>query len=228
MTTIVFWAMRLAPFAVAALICAVVVRFGVDYLKALSFFTAGVVLVIAVHLFGTLSILVKVLGRRSPIAFFRAIRTILVTAFSTSSSNATLPTTIAVTREKLGVSAPVAGFVLPLGATMNMSGSALYEGCVVLFLAQVSGVSLGLGEQLTLLLLAVLSAVAVAGIPGGTLPFIVGLLITFDIPPESIALILGVDRILDMCRTTLNVAADVATACILDSGSGGGKATETS
>jgi DAACS family dicarboxylate/amino acid:cation (Na+ or H+) symporter len=216
MTTIVFWAMRLAPFAVAALISSVVIRFGADYLRALGFFTLGVVFVIALHLFGTMSLLVKVLGRRSPIVFFGAVRTILVTAFSTSSSSATLPTTIAITRERLGVSAPVSGFVLPLGATLNMSGSALFEGCVVLFIAQVYGIDLSITQQLTLLLLAVVTATAVAGIPGGTLPFIVGLLVTFGIPPEGIALVLGVDRLLDMCRTTLNVGADVAVATVVD------------
>jgi DAACS family dicarboxylate/amino acid:cation (Na+ or H+) symporter len=208
--------MRLAPFAVAALISSVVIRFGADYLRALGFFTLGVVFVIALHLFGTMSLLVKVLGRRSPIVFFGAVRTILVTAFSTSSSSATLPTTIAITRERLGVSAPVSGFVLPLGATLNMSGSALFEGCVVLFIAQVYGIDLSITQQLTLLLLAVVTATAVAGIPGGTLPFIVGLLVTFGIPPEGIALVLGVDRLLDMCRTTLNVGADVAVATVVD------------
>jgi DAACS family dicarboxylate/amino acid:cation (Na+ or H+) symporter len=215
-TTVVGWAMRLAPYAVAALVCAVVLRFGWDYLRALSLFTVGTILVIALHLFGTLGLLVKFFGGRAPLEFFRAIRVVLATAFSTSSSNATLPSTIAVARERLGVSQPVAGFVLPLGATLNMSGSALYEGCVVLFLAQVYGVHLDLGQQLLLLLLAVASAVAVAGIPGGTLPFIVGLLATFKVPVEGIALILGVDRLLDMCRTTLNVAGDLATAVIVE------------
>jgi DAACS family dicarboxylate/amino acid:cation (Na+ or H+) symporter len=108
--------------------------------------------------------------------------------------------------------------VLPLGATMNMSGTALYEGCVVLFVAQVYGVSLSLGDQVTLLLLTVLSAVAVAGIPGASLPLIVALLTTFRIPPEGIALILGADRLLDMARTVVNVGADVVTACIVDEG----------
>lgn len=216
MTTIVFWAMKLAPFAVAALVASTVLRFGLEYLQSLALFTAGVVAIISLHLFGTLALLIRVLGGRSPIAFFKAIRTILVTAFSTSSSNATLPTTIAVTRERLGVSAPVAGFVLPLGATLNMSGSALYEGCVVLFVAQAYGIEMALGEQVVLLCLAVLSAVAVAGIPGGTLPFIVGLLAYFGIPAEGIALVLGVDRLLDMCRTALNVGADVVVACIVD------------
>jgi DAACS family dicarboxylate/amino acid:cation (Na+ or H+) symporter len=170
----------------------------------------------AVHLFGTMSLLLKLFSKTSPRVFFQATRAIMITAFSTSSSNATLPTTIQVTREKLGVSNSTASFVLPLGATMNMSGTALYEGCVVLFLAQVYGVELALGQQVMLVVLAVLSAVAVAGVPGASLPIIVGLLVNFGIPPEGIALILGVDRLLDMARTVLNVAADAVTAVIVD------------
>lgn len=216
MTRLVHWALLLAPFAVAALLCSVIVKYGASFLGTLLTFAVGVVAVIALHLFGTMSVLLKVFTRRSVPAFFSAIRVILVTAFSTSSSNATLPTSIQVAREKLGVSASTAGFVLPLGATMNMSGTALYEGCVVLFVAQVYGVDLSLVQQVTLLLLAVLSAVAVAGIPGGSLPLIMGLLATFHVPPEGIALVLGIDRILDMARTALNVAADVVTACIVD------------
>jgi DAACS family dicarboxylate/amino acid:cation (Na+ or H+) symporter len=210
MTSIVGWALQLAPVAVAAMIFSVIVNVGLDFLGALLLFT------------GTMSLLLRLFTRRSPLEFFRAIKTILITAFSTSSSNATLPTSIQVSRERLGVSAPVAGFVLPLGATMNMSGTALYEGCVVLFIAQVYGVPLGVGQQVLLLLLTVLSAVAVAGIPGASLPLIVGLLANFNIPAEGIALVLGVDRILDMCRTTLNVAADVVTAVIVDEQTGGG------
>jgi DAACS family dicarboxylate/amino acid:cation (Na+ or H+) symporter len=216
MTKIVGWALRLAPYAVAALMCSVVVKFGVQFLQALALFAIGLLLVMALHLFGTMTVMLKLLTKRSPRAFFRAIRIILVTAFSTSSSAATLPTSIAVTKRELGVSASTAGFVLPLGATMNMSGTALYEGCVVLFIAQVYGVDLGIAQQLTLLILAVLSAVAVAGIPGGSLPLIVGLLVNFGVPAEGIALVLGVDRILDMARTALNVGADVVTSCIVD------------
>jgi len=219
MTGIVHFALRLAPYAVPAMIFSVMVKFGVEFLQSLLLFVVGVLAVMAVHLFGTMSVLVKTLGRRSPWAFFRAIRTVMVTAFSTSSSNATLPTSIQVARENLCVSAPTAGFVLPLGATMNMSGTALYEGCVVLFIAQVFGIDLSLVQQLTLLVLAVLSAVAVAGIPGGSLPLIIGLLVHFGIPAEGIALILGVDRLLDMARTVLNVAADLVTACIVDNAS---------
>jgi Na+/H+-dicarboxylate symporter len=216
MTQIVRFALWLAPIAVPALIFSVVVRFGFEFLQSLALFVLGVLLVMAIHLFGTLSLLLKVLTRRSPAVFFKAIRTVLVTAFSTSSSNATLPTSIKVAREELNVSQSTAGFVLPLGATMNMSGTALYEGCVVLFIAQVYGVPLDVSQQVTLLLLAVLSSVAVAGIPGGSLPLIVGLLVNFGIPAEGIALILGTDRLLDMARTVVNVSADVATACIVD------------
>jgi DAACS family dicarboxylate/amino acid:cation (Na+ or H+) symporter len=193
-----------------------VLRLGFDLLRPLLLFVVCVLGGIALHLFGTMSLLLKLFTRRSPLRFFGAIRTILVTAFSTSSSNATLPTSIQVSREQLGVSASTAGFVLPLGATMNMSGTALYEGCVVLFIAQVYGVPLSLGGQITLLFLTVLSAVAVAGIPGASLPIIIALLVNFQLPPEGIGLILGIDRLLDMARTVLNVAADVVTACIVD------------
>jgi DAACS family dicarboxylate/amino acid:cation (Na+ or H+) symporter len=216
MTHIVQFALRLAPYAVTALLASVVLKLGMQFLQALLLFVVGVLVVMAIHLFGTMSLMLKLLSRRSPLAFFRAIRTVMVTAFSTSSSGATLPTSIQVARENLGVSASTAGFVLPLGATMNMSGTALYEGCVVLFVAQVYGIELTLGAQITLLVLAVLSAVAVAAVPGASLPLIVGLLANFGLPPDGIALILGVDRLLDMARTVLNVSADVVTACIVD------------
>jgi len=216
MTGIVHFALRLAPYAVAALLASVVVKLGVEFLKALLLFVCGVLAVMALQLFGTMSLLLKLFSRRKPVNFFRAIRAVLVTAFSTSSSSATLPTSIQVSRENLGISPSTAGFVLPLGATMNMSGTALYEGCVVLFVAQVYGIDLSLTRQLILLLLAVLSAVAVAGVPGASLPLLVGLLANFGLPPEGIALILGVDRLLDMARTVVNVGADIATACIVD------------
>jgi len=216
MTGIVHFALRLAPYAVAALLASVVIKLGVDFLKALFLFVSGVLFVMAIQLFGTMSLLLKLFSRRPPADFFRTIRAILVTAFSTSSSSATLPTSIQISRESLGVSSSTAGFVLPLGATLNMSGTALYEGCVVLFVAQVYGIDLAVSQQLMLILLAVLSAVAVAGIPGGSLPLLVGLLVNFGLPAEGIAMILGVDRVLDMARTVVNVGADVVTACIVD------------
>lgn len=216
MTRIVHYALRLAPVAVPAMIFSVIVKVGVDILLSLMGFVVLCLAAMALHLLGTLSLWIQVLARRRPFDFWWQVRMLLITAFSTSSSNATLATSMKVCNEDLKISRSVTGFVLPLGATMNMSGTALYEGCVVLFIAQIYGVDLSLGSQLTLLLLAVLSAVAVAGIPGGSLPLIAGLLTTFGVPPEGLAIIIGVDRLLDMARTTLNVAADVVTATVID------------
>lgn len=216
MLQLVRWAMYLAPVAVPAMIFSTVVKAGLPVISALVSFVLVCLGVMALHLFVFLSLWLKGLAGQSPWAFFKAIRTVLITAFSTSSSSATLPAGLAACRESLGISAPVAGFVLPLGATLNMSGTALYEGCVVLFVAQVYGVDLSLGRQALLLVMTVLSAVAVAGIPGGSLPLIAGLLHTFGIPPEGLALVLGVDRLLDMARTTVNVSADLVTAAVVD------------
>lgn len=216
MTRIVDYALWLAPLAVPAMLFSVIVKNGGGIVQALLAFVVLVVSAMALHLFGTMSLLLRALAGCSPVEFFRAVRVALVMAFSTSSSSATLPASLQVCRENLGVSPAVAGFVIPLGATMNMSGTALYEGCVVLFLAQIYGVSLGLGAQLALLILAVLSAVAVAGIPGASLPLIAGLLASFGVPPEGLAIIIGADRILDMARTALNVGADLVTAVIVD------------
>ncbi|MGQ0385107.1 MAG: dicarboxylate/amino acid:cation symporter [Gammaproteobacteria bacterium] len=216
MTGIVHFALSLAPYAVPALIYSVIVKIGWDIVIALGVFVIGCVTVMLLHLFVTMSFWLRFLAKRSPLATWRELRPVLVTAFSTSSSAATLPTALAAAREQLGVKAPVAGFVLPLGTTMNMAGTALYEGCVVLFIAQVFGIELGLAQQMTLLLLAVLSAVAVAAIPGGSLPLIAGLLAAFGIPPEGIGIILGVDRILDMTRTMVNVGSDVVTTVVVD------------
>jgi DAACS family dicarboxylate/amino acid:cation (Na+ or H+) symporter len=216
MTGIVNFALRLAPYAVPAMIYSVIVKIGVEIVIALGVFVVGCVAVTLLHLFGTMSMWIKFWTSRRPKQVWLDIRAVLITAFSTSSSNATLPTALACAKETLGLKPSVAGFVLPLGATMNMSGTALYEGCVVLFVAQVFGIDLSVGQQVTLLLLAVLSAVAVAGIPGGSLPLIAGLLSTFGIPPEGIGIVLGADRILDMTRTMTNVGADMVTAIVVD------------
>lgn len=216
MTRIVDFALRLAPYAVPAMIYSVIVKVGLDVVFALSMFVIGCLLAMALHLFGTMSLWVRFLARQSPLQFFKRIRPVLVTAFSTSSSNATLPTSLAIAQEELKLRQSTSGFVLPLGATMNMSGTALFEGCVVLFVAQVFGVDLSLSSQIIMLLLSVLSAVAVSGIPGGSLPMIAGLLATFGVPPEGIGIIIGVDRLLDMARTTVNVGSDVVTAQIVD------------
>ena len=216
MTGIVRFALRLAPYAVPAMIFSVVVKVGFDIIVALGLFVLGCVAMLLLHLFGTMSLWLRFLARRDPAEFFRQIKDVLVTAFSTSSSSATLPAALAAARERLGISPSTAGFVLPLGTTMNMSGTALFEGCVVLFVAQVFGIHLDLAQQVTLVLLAVLSAVAVAAIPGGSLPLIAGLLATFGIPPEGIGIVIGVDRILDMTRTMTNVGSDVVTTAVVD------------
>ena len=217
MTGIVRFALRLAPYAVPAMIYSVVVKVGWDILIALGLFVVGCLAVMVLHLFGTMSLWLKLFSRYRPLDFWRRIRPVLVTAFSTSSSSATLPAALASARDELGIRPTTAGFVLPLGTTMNMAGTALYEGCVVLFVAQVFGIPLDLGQQLTLLLLAVLGAVAAAGIPGGSLPIIAGLLINFGIPPEGIGIVLGADRLLDMTRTMVNVGADMVTTAVVDS-----------
>jgi DAACS family dicarboxylate/amino acid:cation (Na+ or H+) symporter len=221
MTGIVHLALRIAPIAVPAMIFSVVVKVGFEIIIALGLFVLGCVGMLLLHLFGTMSVWLKFLAHRSPGTFFRQIKEVLITAFSTSSSSATLPTALAVARDSLGIRPSTAGFVLPLGATMNMAGTALYEGCVVLFVAQVFGVHLDIAQQATLVFLSVLSAVAVAAIPGGSLPLIAGLLGAFGIPPEGIGIVLGVDRILDMTRTMVNVTADLVTAAVVDAASPG-------
>lgn len=205
-------AMKLAPFGVAALIFSVTSRFGFHLLVALSMYIVTVLVGLAIHQFGVFSILIKIFARYNPIKFFRKVETVMLTAFSTSSSNATLPTTISVSQSNLGIPSHITGFVLPLGATMNMNGTALFEGVTVLFLAQVFGINLSFGVQLIVVIMSVLTAVGSAGVPSGSIPLLVIVLAMVNIPPEGIAIILGVDRLLDMCRTVLNVTGDITCA----------------
>lgn len=209
---IIDFAMALAPYGVFGLIFVVTSRFGWHLLQQLGLYVAVVVGGLLIHATFGLSLLVRLFGGLNPIFFWKRARASLVTAFSTSSSNATLPTNIEVAERQLGVPPTVAGFVLPLGATMNMNGTALYEGVTVLFLAQVFGVDLSLGQQIVVVLLSVITAIGAAGVPGGSLPLMMVVLGAVGVPPEGIAIILGVDRILDMCRTTLNVAGDLTAA----------------
>ncbi len=215
MVVIIDLVMRLDPYGVAALIFTTTARFGYDILKSLGLYVAVVVAGLLFLLIVVYSILLELLARMSPLAFFRRIRTIMITAFSTSSSSATLPTTIKVTHEELGVPMEICGFVLPLGATMNMNGTALFEGVTVLFLAQVFGVDLSLSAQAVVVLLSVLTAIGAAGVPGGSIPLLVFVLQTVGVPGEGIGIILGVDRLLDMCRTVLNVTGDVTAAAFI-------------
>ena len=209
---IVDMVMKLAPFAVACLLFTNTARFGLDLIQALGWFIATVVLGLSIHMFGVYSLSVALLSRIHPLEFFRRIKTVMLTAFSTSSSNATLPTALRVSEENLGVPPEINSFVLTVGATANQNGTALYEGVTVLFLAQLAGVDLTLGQQLMVVYLAILGGVGTAGVPSGSIPFIVVVLTQINVNPALIAVILGVDRILDMCRTTLNVTGDLAAA----------------
>jgi dicarboxylate/amino acid:cation (Na+ or H+) symporter, DAACS family len=211
-TKIIDLVMWTAPFAVACLLFTTTSRFGFDLLMALSWFVFTVLGGLALHMFGVYSISVAVLSRISPVEFFRRVRVAMVTAFSTSSSNATLPTALRVSEENLGVPREINTFVLTVGATANQNGTALYEGVTVLFLAQLAGVNLTLGQQVLVAYLAILGGIGTAGVPSGSIPFIVVVLTSIGVNPSLIALILGVDRILDMCRTTLNVTGDITAA----------------
>jgi len=213
---IVGFVMRLAPYGVAGLMFATASQLGLSIVATLGRYVLVVVAALAIHQFVTYGLIVRFAAHRSPRAFFSALREVMVTAFSTSSSNATLPTSLRVAREQLGIRPEVANFVLTVGATANQNGTALYEGVTVLFLAQFYGVDLGLGEQLVVVLLAMLAGIGTAGVPGGSLPFVVMVLTTVGVPPEGVGVILGVDRFLDMCRTVVNVSGDVTLAAWLD------------
>ncbi len=212
------WVIQLAPYAVAALLFAITAKLGLDVLVQLARYVFTVVLALAIHFFIVFPLLVRFVGGMSPLEFFKRAEPAILTAFSTSSSSATLPTTLQVAEQRLGIPSRVGRFVCTLGATANMNGTALFEGVTVLFLAQFFGVDLSLTQQLSVLVLCMLGAIGAAGVPGGLLPVIAMILAMFDIPPEGIGLILGVDRFLDMCRTTVNVTGDLVGAVVVARG----------
>ncbi len=214
------FAMKLAPVGVFALIFGVTAKFGFDVLRSLALYVVTVLLGLILHQFGVLTALARIIAGIRPREFLRRIETLMVTAFGTSSSNATLPTTIRTATDKFGVPKEIAGFVLPLGATMNMNGTALFEGMTVLFLAQVFGVNLGLGTQVIVVVMSVITAVGVAGVPSGSIPLLVMVLGMVGVPGEGIALVLGVDRILDMSRTVPNVTGDLLTSIYITKSEG--------
>ena len=209
---IIDFAMRLAPYGVFGLIFVVTSRFGFALLQKLGLYVAVVLVGLLLHGAISISALVRIFGGLSPRVFYSRIRASIITAFSTSSSNATLPTNIAVAEEELKIPPKIAGFVLPLGSTMCMNGTALFEGVTVLFLAQVFSVPLTLSQQVVVMFLSVITAVGAAGVPGGSLPLLMGVLAAVNVEPLTIALIIGVDRILDMSRTTINVVGDMSAA----------------
>jgi dicarboxylate/amino acid:cation (Na+ or H+) symporter, DAACS family len=208
-------AMKIAPFGVFALIFSTTAKLGYSILLALGAFVGTVLGGLAIHLLIVLPALVYFLGGMSPLLFFQKIRDVIITAFSTSSSSATLPTAMHCAENDLGVPERISKFVLPLSASMNHNGTALFEGVTVFFLLQVYGVDIPLAKQLVVLLLCVLTASGMAGVPGGSIPLI-GLILTTasdgKVPAMAIGIVMGVDRLLDMCRTTVNVVADMTTA----------------
>jgi DAACS family dicarboxylate/amino acid:cation (Na+ or H+) symporter len=210
--TVIGFAMRLAPYGAGCLVFSLTARLGFDILTTLFWFVLTVMLGLTLHQTLVYSIVVRVFGGRSPGSFFRDVSEAMLTAFGTSSSNATLPTALRVAEDDLKLPREVSNFVLTVGATGNQNGTALFEGIVVLFLAQLFGVELSLPQQVTVVLMSVLAGVGTAGVPGGSLPLIVVLLQSVGVPGSGIGVILGVDRLLDMCRTVLNVTGDLVVA----------------
>lgn len=209
------FAMRLAPVGVAGLTFAVTARFGLDIMVPLGLYFGAVMFGLVAYQFGLLAVLVKTLGGMPPLTFYRKARLPMLTAFSTASSSATLPTTIRAAEEGLGVPREISGFVLPLGATLNMNGTAFFEAITVVFLAQAFGVELSLATQGLIVVLTVLTAISAAGIPSGSIPLIVVILVTVGVPGEAIALMLGVEAILGMARTSTNVTGDLVAAVVI-------------
>ena len=212
------WIMELAPYAVFVLIGSVVANFGFDLLQSLLTYTMVVVFGLMLHALGTYGLIVRFVAGLNPIPYYKNIAAAPLLAFSTSSSNATLPLTIETAEEKVGISNEVASFVLPLGATINMDGTALYQAVAVMFIAQIYGVDLVLADQLVIVLTATLASVGAAGVPSAgiiTLIIVLNSVGMGEHVQAGIALILGVDRILDMLRTSVNVTGDLTCAAVI-------------
>jgi DAACS family dicarboxylate/amino acid:cation (Na+ or H+) symporter len=201
---------QLAPIAIFCFMFNLAAQFGWDLIFKLAAFVGVVLLALGLQMFGVFPALLAFIARKSPLAFFRQTREASVMAFSTASSNATLPTALRVADAELGLPPRIARFVLTIGATANQNGSAMFEGVTVLFLAQFFGVDLTLADQAFVMLLCVLAGIGTAGVPGGTLP-----VIALILAGVGVGLILGVDRFLDMCRTTVNVVGDLVAATVI-------------
>lgn len=216
--TVISFAMRCAPVGAGCLVFAAVSQLGWEILRTLLWFVGTVIAGLAIHLFVTYSAVLLATGARSPLVFFRSVRDAMAMAFGTSSSSATLPTAMRVATDELKLSSRVANFVLTVGATGNQNGTALFEGTVVLFLAQVTNVDLTIGQQIQVVLMSILAGVGTAGVPGGSLPLIVVVMESVGVPGAAIGIVLGVDRLLDMCRTVVNVTGDLVIATCVDHG----------
>jgi DAACS family dicarboxylate/amino acid:cation (Na+ or H+) symporter len=207
-----------APIAVACLMFNLSALFGLDLLVRLGAYAGVALAAMAIHMFVVYPLIVWLLGGRSPLKFFSGVQEPIVVAFSTASSNATLPVSLRAAEEKLKLPRKIARFVLTIGATANQNGTALFEGVTVLFLAQFFGVELTIAQQVLIMFVCILGGIGTAGVPAGSIPVIAMILGMVGVPPEGIGIILGVDRFLDMCRTTLNVTGDLAVAAVVSRG----------
>ena len=211
---------QLAPLAIFCFMFNLAAQFGWDLIGRLALYVGVVLLALAIQMFGVFPALLVFLARKNPLTFFRETQEASVMAFSTASSNATLPTALRVAETRLKLPPRISRFVLTIGATANQNGTAMFEGVTVLFLAQFFGVELDLGQQLFVMAVCILAGIGTAGVPAGSLPVIALILAGVGVPPEGIGLILGVDRFLDMCRTTLNVIGDLVAATVISALSG--------
>ncbi|MGV3615021.1 MAG: dicarboxylate/amino acid:cation symporter [Fimbriimonas sp.] len=212
---IIEFAMRFAPIGVFFLVFQTASTLGIELFVAVGLFVVLVLGSLALHQFGTYSLALRFIAKRNPAEFFRSIRGVMLTAFATSSSNATLPVALRSAEEEVKLPRDVSSFVLTVGATANQNGTALFEGMTILFLCQLFNVPLDLGQQLTIMGLAIVGGIGTAGIPGGAWPMIATILVMFKVPAEAIGIVFGIDRILDMSRTVLNVSGDMTiAACV--------------
>jgi DAACS family dicarboxylate/amino acid:cation (Na+ or H+) symporter len=218
---------RFSPFGVAALLFTLTSQLGYQILSQLGRYVLVVLIGLAVHQFVVYSLLLATLGRTSPLRFFRGVQEAIVTAFSTASSNATLPTSLKVAEENLNLPRHVSRFVLTIGSTANQNGTALFEGVTVLFLAQFYDIPLTLAQQVMVVSICILGGIGTAGVPAGSIPVVAMILGIVGVPVEGLGLILGVDRFLDMCRTTLNVTGDLVAAVVVARGESAPPAAST-
>ncbi|MBL8068094.1 MAG: dicarboxylate/amino acid:cation symporter [Armatimonadetes bacterium] len=217
-------AMSLAPYGVFALIFKTASTLGLGIFVTLGAYAGTVLLGLGIHLFLVYSILIKVVAKRNPWDFFRRIRNVMLTAFATSSSNATLPVALKSAEEDLGLPKNISSFVLTVGATANQNGTALFEGITVIFFCQLFGIPLDLQKQLMVLGLSIVAGIGTAGVPGGSWPVIGSIVKGLGVPAGAIGMAIGVDRILDMSRTVLNVTGDIAIAACVAEWEGQGSA----
>ena len=216
--TLIGLVIRLAPYAVFSFMFNLAVLFGWDLLVRLGAYVLVVVGALAIHMLVVYSLALRAIGGWSPLAFFRGVQEAMLMAFSTASSNATLPTALKVADENLKLPKKVSRFVLTIGATANQNGTALFEGVTVIFLAQFFNVDLTLGQQLVVMLVCILGGIGTAGVPSGSLPVVALICAMVGVPPEGIGLVLGVNHFLDMCRTTVNVTGDLGIAALVSKG----------